>query len=267
MTGPVLRVEDLSVRFEAVHAVEGLSFTANAGEVVAIIGANGAGKTTTLNAISRVIPSTGEVTVAGRPTSGLRPSQIAALGVGRSFQDPQLIDRYSLLENVLCGSHLQLRYGLFDQLFRRGRVHRLERVARDRALSLLEFAGLGAVAAEPAGAMPYGVRKIVDIVRAVQGNPAIVLLDEPSSGLDSTEREGLKRMLVALRDEHGLGVVIVEHHMDVVRATATTVLALQGGTLLVRGTPEEVLASKAYRSALVGQAADVEVHELNGVSQ
>jgi branched-chain amino acid transport system ATP-binding protein len=253
---PLLVLEDVSVHFSGIVALSGLDLQVGQHDVVAIIGPNGAGKTTLLNAICGIVGTTGKVTFGDRDITGLTPSSVAAAGIGRSFQDPPVIDHYSVLENVLCGAHLRLGYRMFDQIFRRQMVVAAERTMTRRAMMLLEFMGLRDVAHDDAGGLPYGARKRVDIARAMLSGPHLLLLDEPSSGLDAHERGALESMLVLLREEECVGILAVEHHMDLVRATATRVLALQAGQELMTGPPDEVLDSDLFRAAVVGGHAD-----------
>ena len=261
--GPVLTLQDVGVRFGGLTALSAIDIELVADELVAIVGPNGAGKTTVLNAISGLIrPNTsGRIELLGEDVSHLAAADVAARGVGRSFQDPALIEHYTVLENVLCGAHLGLRYRMVDQVVRRRRVVAAEREARLRAMALLDFAGLADHAGIEAGSLAYGARKLVDIVRALMGNPALLLLDEPSSGLDSAERDALKHILLELRRQSDVTVFVVEHHMDLVRAVATRVVGLQAGEVLMTGTPSEVLDSDIFRQAVVGGAPVQEVED------
>jgi ABC-type branched-subunit amino acid transport system ATPase component len=255
-TGPLLELRDVSMRFGGIYALAHLDLEIGAHDVVAIIGPNGAGKTTTLNAICRIIPATGTITFRGESLADAAPSKVAAAGVGRSFQDPPLIDNYTVIENVLCGAHLRLRYRMADQIFRRRRVDELERRMVRRAEVLLDFVGLADQAGKDAGSLSFGARKLVDIARAMIGGPQLLLLDEPSSGLDAHERAALQAILLELRREERVAVLAVEHHMDLVRAAASHVIAMQAGAVLMTGTPTEVLDSDLFRAAVVGSSHD-----------
>jgi branched-chain amino acid transport system ATP-binding protein len=250
--GDLLAIRDLRVRFGGLAALAGVSLSVGHHDLVAIVGPNGAGKSTTLNAINQLIRSTGEITFDGRRIAGLPAWKIAAAGIGRSFQDPPLIDRYTVLENVLCGAHQRLRYGMLAQVAWRPTVRRQEAEMTRRALTLLDFVGLADEAGKDAGSLSFGARKLVDIVRAMVFGPRLLLLDEPSSGLDEHDRQGLRSILLALREEKRVGILCVEHHMDLVRAVATHVVALQAGEVLMTGSPAEVLDSARFRVAVVG---------------
>jgi branched-chain amino acid transport system ATP-binding protein len=250
--GAVLRLDEVSVRFGGVHALSEVTFEVDQHDVVAIVGPNGAGKSTLLNAVGNLVRSTGRIRFFDQNIQGVPPARIAHGGIGRSFQDPQLVDEYTVLENVLGGAHMKLGYGLADQVFRPWVVARAEREMTRRAHVLLEFVGLDAVALHEAGSLSYGARKRTDIARAMLSGPRLLLLDEPSSGLDSGERASLQATLVALREERLVTAIIVEHHMDLVRSVANQVVGMQAGEVLLTGTPTEVLDSEMFREAIVG---------------
>jgi branched-chain amino acid transport system ATP-binding protein len=248
----VLSLGDVTVTFGGVVALSGVGFTVERNDVAAIVGPNGAGKSTLLNAIGGLVRSTGRIELLGRSIQGVPAARVAHTGVGRSFQDPQLIDDYSVLENVLCGAYGQLHYGLVDQVFRHRKVERAEREMTARAEALLEFVGLDRHLRDEAGSLSYGARKLVDLVRAMVSGPRLLLLDEPSSGLDSTERASLQATLIALREERLVTTLVVEHHMHLVRSVATRVIGMQAGEVIAVGTPSDVLDSEAFREAVVG---------------
>ncbi len=244
----------VAVNFGGVAALEAVDIDAPAHTITAVIGPNGAGKTTLLNAISGLIPGrvSGEILLGGASIKGLRPARVAAAGVGRSFQDPQLIENATVLENIMCGGHVVAGYRSMDQLWRWRRVQRSESRLRAHARDAMEFVGLGDCASDSASSLPYGRRKLVDIARAVVTGPRLLLLDEPSSGLDSAEREAIVRLLVELRSAACTTVFVVEHHMDVVRAVASHVVGLQAGAVLATGSPNDVLESGVFRAAVIG---------------
>jgi ABC-type branched-subunit amino acid transport system ATPase component len=250
--GAVLRLDDVSVRFGGVQALSKVTCEVDQHDVVAIVGPNGAGKSTLLNAVGNLVRSTGRIRFFERDIHGVPPARIAHGGIGRSFQDPQLVDEYTVLENVMCGAHLKLGYGLADQVFRPWIVSRAERETAQKAQVLLEFVDLDGVANHEAGSLSYGARKRTDIARAMLSGPRLLLLDEPSSGLDSAERASLQATLLALREQRLVTAIIVEHHMDLVRSVANQVLGMQAGEVLLSGTPSEVLDSEMFREAIVG---------------
>jgi branched-chain amino acid transport system ATP-binding protein len=264
----VLVVEDLVVQYGGVLALDQVHMQVGSHEIVAVVGANGAGKSTLLNAISGLARdrSRGSIAVNSVQVLGRAPVHIARAGVGRTFQDPLLIDTETVLQNVMLGQHQRLRYGVFDQLLRGRKVNRLENDALQRCGNLLEFFGLHEVEDMVAGQLPYGTRKLIDIVRAVASGPRLLLLDEPTSGLDLDEQADFARALRELHAKSQVSILIVEHHMDVVRALADHVVGLESGKVIVTGKTKDVLDSQEFRAALVG-ARKAEKADGNDLSQ
>jgi branched-chain amino acid transport system ATP-binding protein len=253
---PALEVRELTVRFGGIVALDDVSVTIGSGEVAAVIGPNGSGKTTLLNAICRLNHgdrSAGEVWIDGRPIGrrGDR-TEVARAGVGRSFQDPHLVGSMSVLENVLCGAHQATGYSLAAQVFAPWRARRAERELRAGAQSILDLLGVAHLADRAAAELPYGIRKRVDLARALMARPRVLLLDEPASGLDAKERDALSKLVVELSSAQGITIIMVEHDMSLVRGVATTVVGMHAGRVLITGNPDFVLSSTSYQEALVG---------------
>ena len=256
--------EAVSVTFGGVRALTDVSTSVNACDIVAIIGPNGAGKTTLLNAICGLVPmASGRVAHLGKDISKAHPTRIARGGVGRSFQDPMLIDSATVLENVLCGAHTTIGYSLGDQVFRRVKVRNRERAATNEAVELLELVGLQDLAEVETRELAYGPRKMVDIVRATMARPSVLLLDEPSSGIDHQERDRVEKMLLLIHERYSLPMLLVEHHMDLVRAVSNKVVGLASGTVAMEGATEDVLSSGDFRAMLAG---DLSVPERTGAA-
>jgi branched-chain amino acid transport system ATP-binding protein len=262
---PVLSIRDVSVNFGGVSALSGVTFDLKEHEVVSVIGPNGAGKSTLLNTVSGLVRgnASGEISLAGRQILGKPPITIAKAGVGRSFQDPPLIDKETVLENVMLGEHLRLQYRMGDQIWRRRRVNRFEDEARRRATVVLEFMGLSDVKDRPVAGLSYGVRKLIDIARCTVAGPRLLLLDEPTSGLDTEEQSVVGRILQELHGTTSVTILVVEHHMHVVRSVSDRVVGLESGGVVTIGTPDEVLGSEAFRRLDSEPSAilDIEVGE------
>jgi ABC-type branched-subunit amino acid transport system ATPase component len=251
-----IEVRALSVAFGGLRALTDVTASVSADHIVAVIGPNGAGKTTLLNAICGLVPkAAGEVRHYGKDLTNAHPTAIARTGVGRSFQDPQLIDSLSVLENVLCGTHATIGYSLADQVLRRRKVRKRERKARAEALELLELFGLVHLADTDAGRLAYGPRKMVDIVRATVSRPSVLLLDEPSSGLDRAERVRIGNMMQLIHGEFHIPLIVVEHHLDLVRAVTHRVLGLASGAVALDGPTEYVLDSAEFRATMMGDTS------------
>lgn len=262
---PVLSIRDVSVHFGGVNALSGVTFDVKEHEVVSVVGPNGAGKSTLLNTVSGLVRgnASGEISLGGRQILGKPPITIAKSGVGRSFQDPPLIDKESVLENVMLGEHLRLRYRMGDQIWRRRRVNRFENEARRRATIVLEFMGLLDLKDSPVAGLSYGVRKLIDIARCTVAGPRLLLLDEPTSGLDTEEQSVVGRILQELHGTTSVTILVVEHHMHVVRSVSDRVVGLESGGVVTIGSPDEVLGSEAFRllDSEPSPMLDVEVRE------
>jgi ABC-type branched-subunit amino acid transport system ATPase component len=251
-----IEVRALSVAFGGLRALTDVTATVSADHIVAVIGPNGAGKTTLLNAICGLVPkATGEVRHYGKDVTNAHPTTIARTGVGRSFQDPRLIDSLTVLENVLCGAHATIGYSLADQVVRRRKVSKREGRARAEAMELLGRFGLADLADLEAGRLAYGPRKMVDIIRATISRPSILLLDEPSSGLDRAERVRIGNMMLMIHEEFHIPMMIVEHHMDLVRTVTDRVLGLASGSVALQGRTGDVLDSAEFRATMTGDTS------------
>jgi ABC-type branched-subunit amino acid transport system ATPase component len=251
-----IEVRALSVAFGGLRALADVTASVSADHIVAVIGPNGAGKTTLLNAICGLVPkASGEVRHYGKDLTNARPTAIARAGVGRSFQDPRLIDSLSVLENVLCGAHTTIGYSLADQVFRRRKVSKREGKARAEAMELLDLFGLVHLADAEAGRLAYGPRKMVDIIRATIPRPGVLLLDEPSSGLDRAERARIATMMRMIHEEFRIPMIVVEHHLDLVRAVTHRVLGLASGAVALEGPTEHVLDSAEFRATMMGDTS------------
>jgi branched-chain amino acid transport system ATP-binding protein len=257
---PVLSVDDLSVHFGGVAALSHITFEVPQREIMAVVGPNGAGKSTLLNVISGLVRGnlSGRVMLDGSDITRKAPAAIAKAKVGRSFQDPPLIDSETVLENVLLGDHLHLGYRMFDQLWRRRRVRAAELASRRGALEILEITGLIDVKDERAGGLSYGSRKLIDIARAIMSRPQLLLLDEPTSGLDASEQAAAAKVLGELHRATDMSILVVEHHMDVVRSIAGKVLALESGKVIAMGTTSELISTDSVREIIESEGECIE---------
>ena len=253
----LLKAEDIAVHFGGVKAVDGVSFEVEAGEVFAIIGPNGAGKSTIFNLISRIYPLTkGRIWFDGQEITGLRAHQLAPLGIARTFQNIELFDHSTVLQNLLMGRHTHRRTNFLQDILFLPKVRREEHLHRHRVEEVIEFLELEAYRNKMIAGLPYGVRKVVEIGRALALGPKLILLDEPASGLSVEESQEVAFWIEDMRRDMGLTVLMVEHDMGLVTAVADRVLAVANGRPLAQGTPAEVQADPEVQAAYLGTTAE-----------
>jgi branched-chain amino acid transport system ATP-binding protein len=251
----LLTVDDLTLRFGAITAFEGVSFDVACGELFAVIGPNGAGKSSLFNALSRVYePDAGSVQLDGRDFLRVRRDQLAGLGVARSFQNLGIFPHLTALENVLVGRHQLMRTGVLRGGL--GLGGREERHHRAAAADALDFAGLAGHADTEVQLLPYGHRKRVELARCLAMEPRLMLLDEPVAGMNAAERAEATRLIQRLRDERELTVVLVEHDMGMVMEVADRILVLDFGVPIAIGTPDEIQADERVIRAYLGEAPE-----------
>jgi len=250
---PVLEARDLVLRFGAVEALKNVSIRVAPGEVHAIIGPNGAGKSSLLNCLSGFYrPQTGAVRFQGDDITGLNPHRRAAAGIGRTFQGIQTYPSMTARENILTGFHNRMRTGLLDALLYWGRTRREEELFASKAEEIIEFLELEELRNAAVGDLSYGLRKRVDLGRAIALDPKILIMDEPMAGMNPEEKGDLARYILDIRDARGIPVVLVEHDMEVVMDISDTVTVIDFGRVIAVGTPEEVRSNPAVIAAYLG---------------
>ena len=248
----LLEVDDVTVRFGGIVALDGLSFEIEEGHICGLIGPNGAGKTTMFNVVSRIYqPNSGSVRFKGRELLDVPAHGIAKLGIARTFQNLALFPTMSLLENVMVGAHCQGKVGFGRAIFRIGAAKE-NRETRDFAGDLLAQLGLGALAFRPAMGLPFGTLKRLEIARALAARPTFLLMDEPASGLTHGEVDELGGTVVKIRDQFNLTVLLVEHHMSMVMGISDRVVAMEFGRKIADGTPQEVQRNSAVINSYLG---------------
>jgi len=256
MTESLLSVHDVSVRFGGVLAVNRVSFDVMQGEVFTLIGPNGAGKTTVFNLISRIYtPSSGTIEFGGRDLLAEPPHAVAALGIARTFQNIELFEQASVLQNLLIGRHTRRSTNLLDDLLFTPKARRAALAAREKVEQVIDFLDLQRHRDAVIAGLPYGVRKVVELARALCAEPELLLLDEPSSGLNVEETEDMVYWIDDIRREFGITVVMVEHDMSLVSRVSDRVLAMNQGEVLALGAPAEVQAHPGVIEAYLGSEA------------
>ncbi len=251
----ILTVTDLALRFGGTKAIDGVSFDVKKGELFSVIGPNGAGKTSIFNCLSGVYrPQEGSIDFLGRSLLGMRPDAIAKFGVARMFQNIELFDNLTVLDNLMLGRHQHLQYGTLAGMLYVGKAKNVELANRRIVEDIIDFLEIEAFRKFPVGMLPYGVKKRVELGRALAMEPKVLLLDEPVAGMNVEETEDMARFILDIRAELDLAMVLVEHDMGLVMDLADRVMVLDFGQRISLGSPDEVQSDPAVIAAYLGEA-------------
>lgn len=255
--GTLMEMKNITLRFGGVVAIEDISFDIREGEIRAIIGPNGAGKSSMLNVISGFyVPSEGEVFYKGAKRPQMKPYQVARQGIARTFQNIALFEGMSVLDNVMTGRLTHMKTGLAAQSVWWGKAAREESENREKVEKVIDFLEIQAIRKTPVGRLPYGLKKRVELARALAAEPSLLLLDEPMAGMNVEEKEDMSRFILDVNDEFGTTIALIEHDMGVVMDLSDRVVVMDYGKKIGDGTPSEVRNNQAVIDAYLGVAHD-----------
>jgi branched-chain amino acid transport system ATP-binding protein len=251
---PLLALTDLSISFGGLRALQGLSLELRRGEILGLIGPNGAGKTTLFNVITRLYdPDSGEARFNGDDIFRLRPHQVIARGLARTFQNLLLFNDMTVLDNVLVGLHSRMEAGTLACAFRLPRERAEDRRARERALEVLELVGLAAEATRPARTLPFGHQRLLELARALASRPRLLLLDEPGAGMSAEELDTLTRVILRIHEQEGIALLLIGHTMRLVLGISHRVAVLDHGVKIAEGPPPAIRENSLVVQAYLGK--------------
>ncbi len=255
--GVLMEMRNITLRFGGVKAITDISFDIREGEIRAIIGPNGAGKSSMLNVISGFyVPQEGEVWFRGQRRPPMKPYQVARMGIARTFQNIALFEGMSVLDNVMTGRLTHVRSGILDQAIWWGRAEREEDEHRAKVERIIDFLEIQHIRKTPVARLPYGLKKRVELARALAAEPRLLLLDEPMAGMNVEEKEDMCRFILDVNDEFGTTICLIEHDMGVVMDLSDRVVVMDYGKKIGDGPPDEVRRSKAVIDAYLGVSHD-----------
>ena len=251
-----LEVRDIVVTFGGLKALDGVSLEINPGDIFALIGPNGAGKSTLFNCINGFHkPRKGSILFKGKELTRMSPHRISGMGIARTFQNVELFEGMTTMDNILAGRHRWIRSGVVAHALL-GKAHKEERKARDEALRILDFLGILSVEEKLVASLPFGIRRLIEIGRALASEPSLLLLDEPAAGMNDLETSEVAKIIMDIRTNLGIPVLLVEHDMNLVMSISDRICVLNSGRKLAEGNPREVRNDANVLEAYLGQSQE-----------
>ena len=254
---PILDVRELGIDFGGLTAVDGFNLMIGRNEITGLIGPNGAGKTTVFNLLTNVYqPTRGSILIDGMPTAGKKTYQVNRMGVARTFQNIRLFKELSVIDNIKVGLHESMKYNLPSALIRLPNYWKEEKKCTERAFELLDIFHMADLADVPAGSLPYGAQRRLEIVRALATSPKVLLLDEPAAGMNPSETAELMQNIKKIRDTFHLAILLIEHDMNLVMGICEGIAVLNYGKIIAKGTPDEIKSNPLVIEAYLGRGKE-----------